>query len=79
MSGPPWLDCGLRLEVGTSLTILTTRSGYIRYSGEKNDKFGRWQVRGNSMVLLAATPALSRPSGSLHVECPSSSGGSFGP
>ena len=33
------------------------------------------------MVPLAATPALTRPAGSmaLHVESPGSSGGSFGP
>ena len=33
------------------------------------------------MVPLTATPALTRPAGSmaLHAECPGSSGGSFGP
>ena len=36
---------------------------------------------GNPMVYPTATPALSRPAGSmaLHVERPGSSGGSFGP
>ena len=43
LSCPHWLDCGLWPEVGTSLTILVTGSGYIRYSGEKvrNSAFGR--------------------------------------
>ena len=36
---------------------------------------------GNPMVPLTATPALTRSAGAmaLHVECPGSSGGSFGP